>query len=209
MKIALYGATGHAGSRILKELLDRGHAVTAVVRNPARLAAQPGLTVVQGDVNSPEAIAAHIAGADAVVSAYGPGLADTDLLLAVTKNFLAAVKSAGVPRFLYVGGAASLEVAPGDTQLESGHLPAEWIPIATSHANALKLAEASDINWTCFSPAAFYEPGTRTGNFRIGRNQLIADATGKSWISMEDSAIAIADELESPKFERSRFTAGY
>ena len=209
MKIALYGATGKAGSRILTELLQRGHQVTAVVRDPAKVAPHTGLTVVAGDVESADGIASKIAGADAVVSAYGPPFSDTEKLLGVTQNFLAAVKAAGVPRFLYVGGAASLEVAPGLTLLASGHLPAEWIPIATSHAKAQELVKASDINWTVFSPAAFYEPGVRTGTFRIGKDQLIADATGKSWISMEDSAIAIADELENPKFERARFTAGY
>ena len=209
MKIALYGATGNAGSRILTELLQRGHEVTAVVRDPAKVPAQDGLKVVAGDVHSAAGIAEKIAGADVVVSAYGPPHTDTDQLLGVTENFLAAVKAAVVGRFVFVGGAGSLEVAPGVTLLASGHLPEAWFAIATSHAKAQDLAKASDVNWTVFSPAAFFEPGERTGKFRVGGDQLIVDSAGKSWISMEDYAIALVDELETPKHERARFTAGY
>jgi putative NADH-flavin reductase len=209
MHIALYGATGHAGSRILTELLSRGHQVTAIVRDPAKLAAQTNLTIKQGDVASASAIAANIKGADAVVSAYAPPQDDTDQLIPVNEKFIEAVKQAHIPRFIYVGGAASLEVAPGVTLLESGHLPAEWHPIAKSHKDALDLIKKSDINWTSFSPAAFFEPGQRTGNFRLGKDQLIADSEGNSKISMEDYAIALVDELEKPQHERQRFTIGY
>jgi uncharacterized protein len=209
MHIALYGATGKSGSRILTELLSRGHQVTAIVRDPAKLAAQPGLTVVEGDVSSTSAITAKIKGVDAVVSAYGPPPNDTDQLLPVTEHFIEAVKEAGTPRFLVVGGAGSLEVAPGVTVIESGHLPAEFMPIAVSHANALKLLQKSDVNWTYFSPAGFFVPGERTGKFRLGTNQLIANEQGDSRISLEDYAIALVDELETPRHERARFTIGY
>lgn len=209
MHIALYGATGKSGRRILTELLSRGHRVTAVVRDPAKLAAQPGLNVVEGDVSSASGIAAKIKGVDAVISAYGPPPNDTDQLLPVTEHFIEAVKAAGSARFLVVGGAGSLEVAPGVTVIESGHLPAEWMPIAVSHANALKLLQKSDINWTYFSPAGFFVPGERTGKFRLGTNQLIANEQGDSRISLEDYAIALVDELEKPQHERARFTIGY
>jgi putative NADH-flavin reductase len=209
MHIALYGATGKSGSRILTELLSRGHQVTAIVRDPAKLAPQPGLTVVEGDVSSAQEIASKIKGVDAVVSAYGPPANDTDQLLPVTEHFIEAVKETGTPRFLVVGGAGSLEVAPGVTVIDSGHLPAEWLPIAVSHANALKLLQKSDINWTYFSPAGFFVPGERTGKFRLGTNQLIANEQGDSRISLEDYAIALVDELETPKHERARFTIGY
>jgi putative NADH-flavin reductase len=119
------------------------------------------------------------------------------------------VRKAGNPRLIVVGGAASLEVAPGVTLLASGHLPAEWVPIAASHAKALDVLKASDINWTYFSPAGFFEPGERTGKFRLGDNSLIVDSQGQSRISMEDYAIALVDELENPKHERARFTIGY
>jgi len=209
MHIVLYGATGHAGSRILTELLSRGHQVTAVTRHPDKLAPQPNLAVKQGSVDSTAAIAVNIQGADAVVSAYAPPFSDTDQLVAVTRNFIEAVEDARVPRFLYVGGAASLEVAPGVTLFESGHLPAEWRCIAKSHSDALNLIKKSAINWTCFSPAGFFEPGQRTGKFRLGKDQLISDAEGNSRISMEDYAIALVDELEKPRHERQRFTIGY
>jgi putative NADH-flavin reductase len=209
MHIALYGATGNSGSRILTELLTRGHQVTAIVREPAKLAAQPGLTIVQGDVASVDAIASRIKGADAVVSAYAPPPDDTDQILTVNERFVEAVKKARVARFLYVGGAASLEIAPRMTLLDSGHLPAPWVPIATSHAKALDSIRKSDINWTSFSPAAFFEPGERTGKFRLGKDTLIADEQHQSRISLEDYAIALVDELEAPKHERERFTIGY
>ena len=213
MQIGLYGATGNAGSRILTELLSRGHSVTVIARDPGRIKPQPNLTVRRGDVSSPAAIAANIQGVDAVVSAYAPPHGDTDQLVAVTQRFIEAVRQAGAsgkaPRFLYVGGAASLEVAPGVTLLESGHLPAEWQAIAKSHSEALDLVKKSDITWTCFSPAAFFEPGQRTGRFRLGKDQLISDAQGNSKISMEDYAIALVDELENPRNERQRFTIGY
>ena len=209
MHIALYGATGKSGSRILSELLSRGHQVTAVVRDPAKVVSRPGLTVVEGDVSSVESIASKIAGADAVVSAYAPPPDDTDQLLPVTERFIAAAQQTGLPRLLVVGGAASLEVAPGVTLLASGHVPAEWLPIATSHAKALDLLKKSSINWTYFSPAAFFEPGERTGKFRLGKDTLIANEQHDSRISMEDYAIALVDELESPKHERARFTIGY
>lgn len=209
MNIALYGATGKSGSRILTELLSRGHQVTAIVRNPTKLAAQPGLTIVQGDVSSADAIAAKIEGASAVVSAYAPPADDTDQLLPVTEHFIEAVKQTGNPRLVIVGGAGSLEVAPGVTIIASGHLPAEWMPIAISHEKVLEQVKKSDINWTYFSPAGFFVPGERTGKFRLGTDQLIANEQGDSRISLEDYAIALVDELEKPQFERRRFTIGY
>ena len=209
MHIALYGATGASGSRILAELLSRNHQVTAIVRNPARLPAQPGLAVAEGDVSSADAIAEKIKGTDAVVSAYAPPADDTDQLVSATEQLITAVRQSRVPRLLVVGGAGSLEVAPGVTVIDSGHLPAQWLPIAISHAKTLDLLKKSDINWTYFSPAAFFVPGERTGKFRLGTNQLLANEQGDSRISLEDYAIALVDELETPKHERSRFTIGY
>lgn len=207
MKILLYGATGKAGSRILAELQSRGHDVTAATRNPERVGAKT--KSVRDDMSSVDEMAQNMAGVDAVVSAYGPPLDDTDQLIGVTSRLVEAVRRAGAPRLIVVGGAASLEVAPGVTLLASGHLPAEWVPIATSHGKVLELLKGADINWTYFSPAAFFEPGTRTGKFRLGTDRLIADDRGQSRISMEDYAIALADELETPKNERKRFTIGY
>jgi uncharacterized protein len=207
MHIVLYGASGKAGSRILKELLAHGHKVTAVVRKPAELPVE--VTIKQDDLSNVDRIATVIAGADAVVSAYGPPPDNTDLLIGATTRLVDAVRKAGVPRLIVVGGAASLEVAPGVTLLASGHVPEPWVAIATSHVKVLEMLLASDINWTYFSPAGFFEPGERTGKFRLGKDSLIMDAKGQSRISMEDYAIALVDELEKPMHERTRFTIGY
>jgi putative NADH-flavin reductase len=207
MNVVLYGATGRAGSRILTELQSRGHSVTAVARNIAKLPAT--VRAKQDDLSNVDTIASIIAGADAVISAYAPPQDNTDALIGVTERQIAAVKKAGAIRLLVVGGAGSLEVAPGVSLLASGHLPAEWIPVATSAAKSLELLQASDINWTYLSPAAFFAPGTRTGKFRLGTNDLVSDAKGESRISMEDYAIALVDELEKPAHERARFSIGY
>ncbi|WP_348260783.1 NAD(P)H-binding protein [Telmatobacter sp. DSM 110680] len=208
MNVVLYGATGKSGIRILTELLSRNHSVTAVARNPVGLPANA--KSVKDDLSDVNKIAWIIAGSDAIVSAYAPPQDDTDQLLGVTERQIEAVRKAGKNiRLIVVGGAGSLEVAPGVTLLQSGHLPAEWIPIATSHEKALELLKNSDINWTYFSPAAFFEPGTRTGKFRLETNKLVADAQGNSRISMEDYAIALVDELETPAHEREQFTIGY
>jgi uncharacterized protein len=208
MNIVVYGATGKSGSRIVTELLNRGHHVTAVARNPTGPPA--GVKAVKDDLSDVNRIVSIISGADAVVSAYGPPPDDTDQLIGVTERQIEALRKAGSRiRLIVVGGAASLEVAPGLMLLNSGHVPAEWLPIATSHEKVLRLLEKSDINWTYFSPAAFFEPGSRTGKFRLGTNQLIADAEGNSRISMEDYAIALVDELEKPVHQHARFTIGY
>ena len=207
MKIVLYGASGNAGSRILHELESRGHEVIAAVRNPDKLPA--GTKSVRDDLSNVDRIAGIIQGVDAVVSAYMPPPNDTDQLVIVTGRLVEAVRKAKTPRLIVVGGAASLEVAPGVTLLSSGHLPEEWLAIATSHATTLDLLKKSDISWTYFSPAAFFVPGDRTGKFRLGNDQLIADAKGESRISLEDYAIALVDELERPAHERARFTIGY
>jgi hypothetical protein len=208
MNVVLYGATGKSGIRILTELLSRGHTVTAVARDPVGLPAN--VKTVKDDLSDVNKIASIITGADAVISAYAPPPDDTDQLLGVTERQIEAVRKAGKNiRLIVVGGAGSLEVAPGVTILQSGNLPAEWIPIAASHEKALRLLEKSDINWTYFSPAAFFEPGQRTGKFRLGTNQLIADAQGNSRISMEDYAIALVNELENHAHQRARFTIGY
>jgi putative NADH-flavin reductase len=207
MNVVLYGATGNAGSRILQELKSRGHNVTAVARNTSKVPA--GFQTRQDDLTNVDKITEIIKGADAVVSAYAPPQDDTDQIIGVTQRQIAAVEKAGNVRLIVVGGAGSLEVAPGVTVLASGHLPAEWVPIATSHEKALKVLEASDINWTYFSPAAFFEPGARTGKFRLGGRNLVVDEKGQSRISLEDYAVALVDELETPKYERAQFTIGY
>lgn len=209
MNVVVYGGTGHSGSEIVKELVRRGHTVTAVSRKVDSAEGQSGVTAKADDLSNVDAIAAIIKGADVVVSAYAPPMDQTDVLVDVTRREIEAVKKAGGPRLLVVGGAGLLEVAPGVTLIKSGHLPAEYLPIATSHEKALELLRASDINWTYLSPAAFFVPGERTGKFRLGTKELVADAKGESKISFADYAIALVDEIERPAHERGSFSVGY
>jgi uncharacterized protein len=211
MKVVLYGATGHSGSRILAELERRGHAVKAISRHATeKIAATAGVTTVDDDMSDVGRIAEAIKGSDAVVSAYGPPQNDTDQLVGATERLVEAVEKNGGPRLVVVGGAGSLFVAPGVTLRASGHLPPEWVPIVDSHIKVLDNLKQSSIDWTYFSPAAFFEPGERTGKFRLGKDDLIADEKGNSRISMEDYAIALVDELERPRHSGGqRFTIGY
>lgn len=209
MKVVLYGATGKAGSRILKELVRCGHKVVAVARKINAKELPLGVEGVQDDLSDVNKIAAIITGADALVSAYAPPFSDTDQLVAVTEREIAAVKKVGGNiRLIVVGGAGSLEAAPGKLVRESADFPPEWVPIAISHEKALQLLEQSDINWTYLSPAALFEPGERTGKYRLGTNNLVSNEKGESRISMEDYAIALVDELERPAHVRARFSVG-
>ena len=207
MKIVLFGATGNSGQRILQELINRGHEVTAVARNISKLPST--VMAVRDDLSNADTIASVIAGADAVVSAYAPPQDNTDALLGVTERQIAAVKKAGVSRLIVVGGAGLLEVAPGVTLIASGYLPEAFLPIARSHEKALGILKASDVNWTYFSPAGFFEPGQRTGKYRLGTTNLIASEKGDSRISFEDYAAALADEIEKPAHVRGQLSIGY
>ncbi|WP_225212231.1 NAD(P)-dependent oxidoreductase [Brevundimonas guildfordensis] len=116
MKVTVLGASGRAGSEIVKELARRGHTVTAVARRPERVPAAPGVTAVAGDVNEPETLPPALSGADAVVSAIMFVDSNPELLIK-------AVKDAGVSRYLVVGGAGSLEVAPGKALVDTPDFP--------------------------------------------------------------------------------------
>lgn len=202
MKIAIIGVTGRAGSRIAAEALRRGHSVTGIARSISQ-AVPAGVDLRQGDATQPEQLAALIHGHDAVVSA-----AQFRVLKAAP--LLQAVKSAGVKRLLVVGGAASLEVAPGVILLDNPDFPAEYKVEAVPGKQFLDdLRAETAVDWTFLSPPAMFAPGTRTGKFRVGENQLLADEKGQSQISMEDYAIALLDEIEQPKHLRQRFTVAY
>ncbi len=209
MKVVLFGATGNTGSRLLQELVTRGHTVTASARDVSKLSTSSAHDVKQDDLSDADRIAETIRGADAVISAYAPPPDDTDQLVGVTQRQVDAVRRAGVDRLLVVGGAGGLEVAPGLSLIDSGHLPAPYLPIARSHVKALDVLRTSDVDWTYLAPAAFFEPGERTGRFRLGTDELITDAKGESRISMEDYAIALVDELEQGVRRKQRFSIGY
>src|ERR1700679_867877 len=207
MNVVLYGATGNSGQRLLKKLTTRGHHVTGGARDTSKIPST--VKAVKDDLRSVEAIASIIAGADVVVSAYAPPQDNTDALLGVTERQIAAVKKAGTARLIVVGGAGLLEVAPGVTLIASGYFPEAYLPIATSHEKALGILKASDINWTYFSPAGYFEAGERTGKFRLGTTNLIANEKGDSRISLEDYAVALVDAIETTAHERVQVSIGY
>ncbi|HEX7920603.1 MAG TPA: NAD(P)-dependent oxidoreductase [Bradyrhizobium sp.] len=203
MKIAIAGASGQAGSRLTAELARRGHAVTAIARNPEKIATLPGVTAVKGDVNDQAALAALWAGHDAAISSVHFTVSDPAKLIA-------AAKASGVGRYLVVGGAGSLEVAPGVRLVTTPNFPAQYKAEATKGGEFLDLLrQEKDLNWTFLSPSALFVAGERTGKFRLGTDQLLTAADGKSSISFEDFAVALADEIERPAHIRRRFTVGY
>ncbi|KZE81193.1 3-beta hydroxysteroid dehydrogenase [Paenibacillus elgii] len=210
MKIALVGATGTIGQRILEEALSRGHQVTAIVRDPARVTKQnENLKAVAGDVFNADSLAAAAAGHDIVISAYGPAHGQEEKLAQAAQALVDAAKKAGVSRLLTVGGAGSLEVAPGVQLVDTPEFPAEWKGIALAHRDALEVYRRSELDWTNLSPAALIQPGEKTGQYRTEENRLVTDAEGNSRISAEDYAVAMLDEAERPRFSRKRFTVGY
>jgi uncharacterized protein len=202
MKIALIGASGQVGSRLLKELSDRGHTITAIARNPDKIAHLPGVTAVKGDVFDKDGLAGLIKGHDAVISAVHFTASDLDTLIA-------AVRASGVKRYLVVGGAGSLEVAPGKRLVDTPEFPAIYKAEALKGSDFLdKLRTVSDLDWTFLSPSALFVAGERTGKYRLGKDTLLTSDKGSS-ISFEDYAIVMADEIEKPKHIRERFTVGY
>jgi putative NADH-flavin reductase len=210
MRIALIGANGTVGQRILQEALTRGHQVAAIVRDPSRITNKnDNLCIVTGDILDEGSISKAIAGYDVVISAYGPPHGQEETMKTVTQALIDAVKEARVKRLLIVGGAGSLEVAPGLQLANTPSFPESWKPIALAHGEALEDYRKADLDWTYFSPAAMFQPGERTGTFRIGTDQLIVDEKGESRISTEDYAIAMLDEVENPRFIRKRFTIAY
>lgn len=201
-KIALIGASGNAGSRILKELSDRGHQVTAIARNPEKIASLPNVVAKKGDVFDQAGLSELLKGHDAVISAVHFTASDPVTLIE-------AVRASGVSRYLVVGGAGSLEIAPGQRVVDLPDFPAAYKVEATKGAEFLdRLKGEKQLDWTFLSPSAEFVPGERTGKFRIGNDSLLSNEAG-SRISFEDYAIALVDEIEKPQHSRQRFTVGY
>jgi len=208
MKVVLYGASGMIGSRILQELVRRGHPVTAVVRSPEKVTAE-GVKAVKGDVTDPVSVAETAQGAEAAISAYAPPQTEPRTIVPAMRALLAGLATAGVRRLLVVGGAGSLEVAPGVQLVDTPGFPEAWRGIALAHRDVLPVLEASNLDWSYLSPAAFIQPGERTGKFRLGGKQLVVDEKSESRISAEDYAVALVDELENAKHVRRQFTLAY
>lgn len=212
MKIALIGA-GYVGGAVLREALNRGHQVTVLVRHPEKLPPHPRVMAKKADVFDPEGLSRELRGHDVVISAFNPGATHPeahDLQLNGTLNSLHAAKKAGVKRILVVGGAGSLEVAPGIQLVDTPQFPPDWKKAASGLRDALaEIRKERELDWTFFSPAALLEPGERTGKFRLGLDQLLTDEKGVSRISTADYAVALLDEVENPRHLRRRFTAAY
>jgi uncharacterized protein len=203
MKIAIAGASGRAGSRITAELARRGHHVTAIARHPDKIERLAGVTPVKGDVLDQAELTRLWSGHDAAVSSVHFMASDPDRLIG-------AARDSKVGRYLVVGGAGSLEVAPGVRLVTTPGFPAQYKAEAEKGAAFLDLLRLQkDLNWTFLSPSALFVEGERTGKFRLGTDQLLTASDGKSWISFEDFAVALADEIERPAHPRARFTVGY
>ena len=203
MKIAVIGASGNAGSRISAELARRGHSVTAIARHPEKIAAQANVTLTKGDVMDQAGLARLLAGHDAAISSV-------HFLASDPAKLIGAAKESKVGRYLVVGGAGSLEVAPGVRLVTTPGFPVAYKAEAEKGAAFLDLLRAeTELNWTFLSPSALFTAGERTGKFRLGIDQLLTAADGKSSISFEDFAVALANEIERPAHIRARFTVGY
>ena len=203
MKIAVIGASGNAGSRITAELASRGHQITAIARHPERIAEHANITPAKGDVMDQAGLARLITGHDAAISSV-------HFLASDPAKLIAAAKESKVGRYLVVGGAGSLEVSPGVRLVTTSGFPVAYKAEAEAGAAFLDLLRAErELNWTFLSPSALFVAGPRTGKFRLGADQLLTAADGKSWISFEDFAVALADEIEQPAHIRRRFTVGY
>jgi putative NADH-flavin reductase len=214
-EIVLIGASGFVGSAILKEALDRGHKVTAVVRHPEKIKeVHKNLLVKQGDVSVSDTVTDLFRGADAVISAYNPGWQNPAIAEETTKVYryiLDGVRQAGVDRFLVVGGAGSLFISHGIRLMDAGVMPEFILPAVRALADIylIDLMAEKSIDWVFFSPAGNLEPGLRTGKFRLGKDDLIVNEKGESKISVQDYAVAMVDEIEKPAHHRERFTIGY
>lgn len=214
-KIVLIGADGFVGRAILNEALNREHRVTAVVRHPENIEREHEyLTLKRADVSSLDEMAEVCRGADAVINAFNPGWDNPDMYdkaIEIYLTIIDGVKKAGVERFLMVGGAGSLFIAPGVRLVDSGEVPDELMPgiraLSDFYLNFLR--KEKEVDWVFLSPAPDMEPGVRTGRYRLGKDDTVNDLVGNSHISVEDYAVAMVDELERPGHHRERFTVGY
>lgn len=202
MKVAVIGGTGRAGSQIVQELARRGRQVTAIARHADKAPAAVGVTAKAVDVHDGKALAEALRGHDVAVSALR-------FLDATPDEVIGPVKAAGIARFLVVGGASSL-MAGGQRLFDSPHFPAEYKPEAGAGIGFLEALKAEPtLDWSYLSPSMIFDGSERRGTYRLGKDDLLTDAEGKSSISFPDFAIAMADEIETPRHSRQRFTVGY
>lgn len=216
MRIVVFGATGNVGQRVVAEALRRKHEVVGIVREPAAVQSPDSrVKLVKGDATNADDVARVSRGADAVVSAISPrpnarGL-PAPSLAANSRAMIKGLRDAGVKRVLYVGGASSLEVAPGKALADLPDFPEIYREEAREGREALDIwrNEAKALDWTYLSPAAEIAPGNRTGKYRTTDEKLLVDDKGKSFITFEDYAVAVLDELERPQHVGKRFGVAY
>ena len=229
MRIGIIGASGNLGSRVQAEAAARGHRVVAYTRRGAAVRNEPWRDL---DIFDVEALGTAIETVDVLISAFHPGnsahdmidafrqaIADPTLYPRAAANLVKALERRSATRAIVVGGAGNLEIAPGRTTdddeaalrglFRSLGIPEDYALAAKAHRQALDILRCSNRRWTCACPSAEIYPGARTGQFRIGGDQLLVDANGRSHISYEDFAVAIVDEIEEPRFIQRRFTVGY
>mmetsp|Transcript_7929 Transcript_7929/g.7082 ORF Transcript_7929/g.7082 Transcript_7929/m.7082 type:complete len:210 (-) Transcript_7929:68-697(-) len=208
VKVVIIGVTGNSGSTLKTELLSRGHEVIGVTRDAKKVQPEERLTVVQADALNDDLVPI-IQGADVVVNAYAPGWDDVTVLIKETTKLIDAVKSTGVNRLIHVGGAGTLNIEGSGRVIDQPWFPENWKGIAQAHVDAFEILKNSSINWTVLTPPTYFEVGERTGKFRLGEDNLIFGPDGKAAISYADYAIALADEIETPKNIKKRFTVAY
>ncbi|MGQ3413684.1 NAD(P)-dependent oxidoreductase [Natrinema sp. LN54] len=212
MDILLLGASGRIGNRIADELLDRGHRVTGVSRSGTIEGLDdPDLVAISGDATEPDDIAKLATGHDAVASALGPSDDESpEILTEMMESAIEGLRRASVDRLVWTGGAGGLHIGPETRLIESDDFPEEWEPVARAAIDAFDiLNDADDLEWTYLAPAAMIEPGERTGEYRTAAGELVADEEGDSYITMEDFAIAFADELEEANAVHTYLGTGY
>ena len=216
MKVALIGASGFVGNAILIELQQRGHQVTAIVRNPEKVTIKENVIVVSANVLNEKELPVVLTGHDAVISAYNAGWTNPDLyneFLQGSKAIQSAVKKAGIKRLIIVGGAGSLYNEANEQIVDTEGFPKDWKPGALAARDYLNIIrEEKELDWTFLSPALEMHPGTsgtRKGAYRTGLENPVFDENMRSVISVEDVGAAIADELENPQNIRKRFTIAY
>ena len=218
MKVALIGASGFVGSKILAEALQRGHQVTAIVRNPEKIQPDKNLNTKKADVLNVDELSKLLAGHDVIVSAFNParGVAGAhvyDLHVQGHKGILAAAKKSGVKRFLGVGGAASLKTPEGIELIDSPQFPAAYEQFKPGIRGTRELyyllKQEPALDWVFIAPSVVIAPGERSGKFRIGKDHVLYNDKGESKISLEDYAVALVDEMERPQHHNERITIGY
>jgi uncharacterized protein len=215
VRVAIIGATGLLGVGMVPEAASRGHRVTAICRHPEQDPSLENVTAVACDVFETTPLAKILEGHDAVIHSYSPRrdheTGRTGPHIAATRSIIAATRSAGVPRLLAAGGAGSLLMPDGSKVMASPQFPPEYMESAISTGEVLTIlkTEADDLDWTFLSPSLFFDERGRSGQFRLGLDHALFDADGNSTISIEDYAIAMIDELETPRHSRRRFTVGY